>query len=420
MSCFCYRNGQLWAENVPVTRIAEHAGTPTYVYAAEGLRAQYRTLATALSSLPTTICYALKSNSNLAVIRIFAKLGAGADVVSEGELRRALAAGIPPNKIVFAGVGKTKSEMAAALTARVLQFNIESEPELIALSEVAGTMGLTAPVALRINPDVDAGTHDKISTGRKGDKFGIDIAQALHVSQLATKLPGISLEGMAVHIGSQLTRLDPYRTAYARLAELVMALRQNGIPIQRLDLGGGLGVPYRNEVLPSPADYATMVRETVGQLECDLVIEPGRYFVAEAGILLTKVIYIKEGTSRRFAIVDAAMNDLLRPSLYGAYHPILPVNEAEPYTPLSPIDIVGPVCESADILATQYSLPPIAAGDLLAISMAGAYGAVMASTYNSRPLVPETLVDGNKMAIIRPRPSLEALLAADHIPTWLN
>lgn len=417
---FSRRDGHLWAEDVSLARIADDVGTPTYVYAASGLRKRYQGLAHALTGLPATICYAVKANSNLAVIRVFAKLGAGADVVSEGELRRALAAGIPPRKIVFAGVGKTKSEMTAALAAGILQFNVESEPELVALSEVAMSMGLRAPVALRINPDVDAGTHHKISTGRKGDKFGIDIDQALSVVSRAAALPGISFEGIAMHIGSQLTRLEPYRAAYTRLAELVTVLRKKGIAIRRLDLGGGLGVVYRDETLPSPADYAAIVRDTVGNLDCDLVIEPGRYLVAETGILLTRIIYMKDGTSRRFAIIDAAMNDLMRPSLYGAHHPIYPVRNPDSHAATSPIDVVGPVCESTDILSAQYPLPPVAAGDLLAIGMAGAYGAVMASTYNSRPLVPEVLVDGAKMAIIRPRQPLEALIALDQIPTWLS
>ncbi len=419
-SLFSRRDGHLWAEDVSLAQIAKEVGTPTYIYAASGLRNRYQGLAQALSGLPATICYAVKANSNLAVIRVFAKLGAGADVVSEGELRRALAAGIPPQKIVFAGVGKTKDEMAAALTAGILQFNVESEPELIALSEVAAAMGLRAPVALRINPDVDAGTHNKISTGRKGDKFGIDIDQALSVVNLAITLPGIAFDGIAMHIGSQLTKLAPYRAAYTRLAELVTILRGKGIAVRRLDLGGGLGVAYRNETLPSPADYAAIVRDTVGDLNCDLVIEPGRYLVAETGVLLSRVLYMKEGASRRFAIIDAAMNDLMRPSLYGAYHPIYPVRNPEPHAVTSPIDIVGPVCESTDIFSAQYPLPPVTAGDLLAIGMAGAYGAVMASTYNSRPLVPEVLVDGDQMAVVRPRQPLEALLALDQIPAWLS
>ncbi len=419
-SLFSRRDGHLWAEDVSLARIAEEVGTPTYIYTASGLRNRYQGLSQALSGLPATVCYAVKANSNLAVIRIFAKLGAGADVVSEGELRRALAAGISPKKIVFAGVGKTKAEMAAALAAGILQFNVESEPELLALSEVALSMGLRAPVALRINPDVDAGTHNKISTGRKGDKFGIDIDHALSVVNLAVTLPGIAFDGIAMHIGSQLTKLKPYHAAYTRLAELVTMLRGRGVSVRRLDLGGGLGVAYREESLPSPADYAAIVRETVGHLDCDFVIEPGRYLVAETGVLLSRILYIKDGASRRFAIIDAAMNDLMRPSLYGAYHPIYPVRNPDPHAATSPIDVVGPVCESTDIFSAQYPLSPVAAGDLLAIGMAGAYGAVMASTYNSRPLVPEVLVDGGHMAVIRPRQPLEALLALDQIPAWLS
>lgn len=420
MSAFAYRNGLLHAEAVPLDALAAEIGTPFYCYSSEALEAAYRGFAEAVSDLPATICYALKANANLAVVRTFGKLGAGADVVSEGELRRALAAGIPANRIVFAGVGKTRAEMAAGLAAGILQFNVESLPELEALSEVAREAGRTAPVALRVNPDVDALTHDKITTGRAENKFGIDLASAREAFARAAALPGLSVEGIAVHIGSQLTSLAPYRAAFERLAELCRTLRSDGLAIRRLDLGGGLGIAYRDETPPDPQAYAEIVRAATAGLEVELIFEPGRMLVGNAGILVTRVLYVKSGAARRFVIVDAAMNDLLRPSLYDAWHEIRPVAEPAADAERTPVDIVGPVCETADTFARQRPLPPVGSGDLLAILSTGAYGAVMSSTYNCRLPAPEVMVRGRDYAVIRARPDHEALMAQDRLPDWLR
>ncbi len=367
------------------------------------------------------ICYALKANSNLAVICTLAKLGAGADVVSEGELRRALAAGVPVGKIVFSGVGKGEDEMALALDAGIHQFNIESEPELEVLADMAAARGRRAPVAIRLNPDVDAGTHAKIDTGRKENKFGIAIDRAHAVFARAAELPGLAIVGVAVHIGSQLTDLAPFRAAFERVAELVADLRADGHPIRRLDLGGGLGIPYHDDdVPPSPTDYAAMVREVAEPLGCEVVLEPGRLLVGNAGVLVTRVIYVKEGSTRGFVIVDAAMNDLLRPTLYDAYHAIIPVREPEDGAPTRALDVVGPVCETGDIFAAQRPLPPLQPGDLLAICSTGAYGAVMASGYNTRLPAPEVLVRGDAHAVVRPRPSYDEVLGQELMPDWLT
>ncbi len=401
-----------------LARVAEAVGTPAYVYSTAAIGAAYRAFEAALDDLPAAVCYSVKANSNLAVIRTLADLGAGADVVSEGELRRALAAGVPARRIVFAGCGKTRAELAAALDTGILQINVESEPELEALSERAAERGVTAPVALRVNPDVDAETHDHIATGRKQNKFGIDIALAPRIFAEARGLPGIALEGLAVHIGSQLTGIEPFRTAFSRLARLTEELRTEGHAIHRLDLGGGIGIRYHDEEPPSLADYAAAVRETVGGLGCELVFEPGRLLVGNAGILLSRVLYVK-GEGRRFVIVDAAMNDLLRPSMYGAYHEILPVRAPATEAPLVPVEVVGPVCETGDWLATGRPLPPLEGGDLLAICGAGAYGSVMASTYNTRLPAPEVLVNGPAFAVVRTRPSYDQLLAQETLPAWL-
>lgn len=417
MHAFTRRDGILHAEDVPLPRIAEVVGTPVYVYSHAALTGRYRAFAAALSGLPATICYALKANSNQAVIRSLAVLGAGADVVSEGELRRALAARVPPSRIVFAGVGKTAAEMRSALAVGITQFNVESVPELEALSAAAVAVGRRAPVALRINPDVDAGTHAKITTGRKENKFGIAFAEVPAAYARAASLPGIDVVGVAVHIGSQLTELAPFEAAFRRVAEMVGVLRDRGHHIRHLDLGGGLGIAYRGETLPGPEAYAAMVRRTVGSLECELMFEPGRYLVGDAGVMVTRVIYVKRSAERSFLIVDAAMNDLVRPAMYDAYHPIEAV-QVQPEG-LEPVDVVGPVCESSDIFAAQRMLPPLAAGDLLSIGAAGAYGAVMASTYNSRPLIPEVMVKGAELAVIRPRQSVEDLIALDRLPAWL-
>jgi diaminopimelate decarboxylase len=420
MSGFAYIDGTLAAEGVGLDEIAAAVGTPFYCYSSAALVDNYQRYAAAFAGQNALVCYALKANSNQAVIRTFAGLGAGADVVSAGELKRALAAGVPPGKIVFAGVGKTPEEMAAGLDAGILQFNVESREELALLSTVALAKGRRAAIAIRVNPNVDAATHAKITTGKAENKFGIAIDEAEAVYAEAARLPGIEACGISVHIGSQLTDLAPYRAAFRRLAELARALTSAGHGLKRLDLGGGLGISYRLEVMPTPADYAAIVKETLGGLGLQLILEPGRYLVGAAGVLVARVVYVKSGASRKFLILDAAMNDLIRPALYDAYHGILPIREPATGAVYSPMDIVGPVCESSDTFATQRPVPPLGQGDLVAFLMAGAYGAVMASTYNSRPLVPEVLVNGSQFALVRPRPTLEELIALDRMPAWLE
>ncbi|HZS82404.1 MAG TPA: diaminopimelate decarboxylase [Stellaceae bacterium] len=410
----------LAAEGVPLAQIAADIGTPFYCYASGAIEAQYRRYAEAFADQDARIHYAVKANHNLAVIRTLARLGAGADVVSEGELRRALAAGVPPDRIVFSGVGKTREELAFALARGIHQINVESEPELEALSEVASSMGLRAPVALRVNPDVDARTHAKISTGKKENKFGIDLGLVHASAKRAAGLPGIALEGLAVHIGSQLTDLAPYRLAFSRLAELVRELRAEGVGLRRLDLGGGLGIAYRDETPPSLADYAAIVRDATRGLDLALSLEPGRALVGSAGVLVARIIYRKAGATRSFLVLDAAMNDLIRPALYEAWHEIVPLAEPRPDAESMPVDVVGPVCESGDTFATSRMLPPLAAGDLLAFLSAGAYGAVMSSSYNSRRLVPEVLVRGESFAVVRPRPTFDEMLSQDAMPDWLR
>ena len=375
----------------------------------------------ALAGLDHLICYAMKANANLAVLRLMASLGAGMDVVSEGEYRRARAAGVPGERIVFSGVGKTRAEMELALRHGIRQFNVESEPELAALSEVATALGRTAPIALRVNPDVDARTHAKIATGKSENKFGIPLARARAVYAEAARLPGIEVVGVDVHIGSQLTDLAPYEAAFTKVAELTEALRADGHAIRRLDLGGGLGIPYRrsNEAPPLPFDYGEVIRRTVGHLGCEIEIEPGRLIAGNAGVLLSRVIYRKRGEGRDFLIVDAGMNDLIRPAMYDAWHDIVPVAEPPAGADLAPVDVVGPVCETGDTFAVARPLPPLDAGDLVAFRSAGAYGAAMASEYNSRPLVPEVLVSGDRFAVVRARPSYDEMLARDTIPDWL-
>lgn len=420
MTAFHYRNGVLHAEDVALPALAARHGTPAYVYSTAALVQRYRDFAAALAGLPATICYALKANSNQAVIATFARLGAGADIVSAGELKRALAAGVSPKKVVFAGVGKTEAEMVLALDAGILQFNVESEPELRALSRVAQSRGRTAAVCLRVNPDVDARTHAKITTGKSENKFGIEIARAEEIADLASRLPGIALEAVGLHIGSQLTSIEPFRAAFARLADLARALIARGHQLRRIDFGGGLGVSYGNGAAPDLAAYAQAIRDAMHGLDLDIILEPGRFLVADAGILLARVIYMKDGTTKRFAVVDAAMNDLIRPTLYEAWMPIHPVAEPGQGAGTSQVDVVGPICETGDYLALDRKLPPLAAGDLIAIGAAGAYGAAMASTYNSRPLAPEILVNGAEAAVIRPRESVETLIAADRLPPWLE
>jgi len=420
VSEFRYRDGALHVEAVPLAAIAAEVGTPFYCYSTAALARAYGAFAEALAGLPVTVCYSLKANSNIAVVRTLARLGAGADVVSEGELRRALAAGIAPERIVFSGVGKTRDEIAFALSRGIGQINAESESELEAISEVASALGRIASVALRVNPDVDAATHHKIATGRKEDKFGVDLARALALYARAGELTGLAPVGLAIHIGSQITGLAPFRAAFERVAELVRTLRAAGQEVRRLDLGGGLGIVYDQESPPSVTDYAALVHEIIAPLGCELEIEPGRAIAGNAGVLITRVIYVKRGESRTFLIVDAAMNDLKRPALYGAYHAIVPVAQADAQAPLAPADVVGPVCETGDTLAVGRPLPPVGAGDLLAICSAGAYGAVMSSTYNSRLLAPEVLVEDGRYAVVRRRQTYDELLGMDELPEWLS
>jgi diaminopimelate decarboxylase len=417
---FTYRMGVLHADDVAIPAIAEAVGTPFYCYSSTLIADRYRAFAAALADLEPTICYALKANGNQAVVRTLADLGAGADVVSEGELLRAIAAGVPPTRIVFSGVGKTKAEIRTALEHGIWQLNAESLPELDALSEVATATGRTAQIVLRVNPDVDAKTHAKISTGKKENKFGIDWDHVRDAYARAASLPGVEPLGLAVHIGSQLNDLAPFRAAFAKVAEMVAALRADGHVVSRLDLGGGLGVSYRGDTPPDLAGYAQLVRETVGGLGCHLAFEPGRWMVADAGVLVARTIYVKDGTTRRFLILDAAMNDLIRPALYEAYHEIRPVRQASADAPTAPVDVVGPVCESGDTFAVGRPMPPVNAGDLVALMNAGAYGAVMASTYNARPLVAEVMVRGDRFAVVRPRQTLSELIAADRLPPWIE
>lgn len=422
MDHFLYKNGQLHAEDVALREIAESVGTPFYCYSSSTLERHYRLFAEALEPLPHLVCYAVKANSNVAVLRLLGQLGAGMDVVSAGEYLRARAAGVPGERIVFSGVGKTREEMRIALGGGIRQFNVESEPELEALSEVATTMGIEAPIALRINPDVDARTHEKISTGRKEDKFGVPIARASAIYARAAALPGLRVVGIDMHIGSQLTELAPFEAAYTKMAALTRQLRAEGHTIERLDLGGGLGIPYTrsNEAPPLPTDFGTMVKRVLGDLQCEIEIEPGRLIAGNAGVLVSQVIYRKAGEGREFLIIDAAMNDLVRPAMYAAHHDIIPVIEPVPGAPVAPVDIVGPVCESGDTFARQRGMPLLDAGDLVAFRSAGAYGAVMASEYNSRPLVPEVLVKDDHFAVIRRRPSFDEMIARDTIPDWLQ
>ena len=419
MNHFEHRQGRLHAEDVAIADIARAVGTPFYCYSTATIERHYRVFAEALAGLDATICYAVKANDNIAVIRTLARLGAGADVVSEGELRRALAAGVPAAKIVFSGVGKTRAEMSFALAAGIGQFNVESEPELEALDEIAAAAGTRAAVALRVNPDVEAHTHEKIATGRKHDKFGIDIDSARRLYARASNMRGIEPVGLAVHIGSQLTSLVPFRAAFERVAGVVRELRAEGLAVRRLDLGGGLGIIYENESPPHPDDYARMVREVTAGLGVALVFEPGRLIVGNAGVLVTSVIYVKKTPERRFVIVDAAMNDFIRPTLYGARHRVTPVVQA-PGAALHGSDVVGPVCETGDILAKDVKLPDLAPGDLLAIESTGAYGAVMASTYNTRLPVAEVMVNRDQFSVIRPRPEYRDLISLDRVPDWLG
>ena len=420
MDHFRYRDGRLYAEDICLTKLAEGIGTPFFCYSSAMIENNYKAFAKAIACLNASICYAVKANSNIAVVATLARLGAGADVVSGGEVDRALAAGIPAEKIVFSGVGKTIDELCGALVRGVRRINVESFQEIDTLSEAAVASGISVEVAVRVNPDVDAKTHDKISTGRQEDKFGIDLELAQDAYARVKELPGLKVTGVAVHIGSQLLDLSPFRDAYSSLARFVGQLRNEGYEITELDLGGGLGIPYGKETAPDPVAYAAVVAETVGDLDCRLTFEPGRSIVGGAGILVTQVISLKDGIAKRFCIVDGAMNDLIRPTLYGAQHEIITVIEPKEDPSLIRMDVVGPICESGDYLAKDCFLPRLASKDLLVVRTAGAYGAVMGSTYNARPLAPEVLVNGQDYAVVRRRATFDDMMKFEMVPTWLE
>ena len=411
-----YRGGALHLEKVAVAAIAQSVGTPFYAYSSDFIETRYRRFMAAFTGQNVRLAYAVKANSNLAIIRQLGRLGAGADIVSEGELRRALAAGIAPARIIFSGVGKAESEIALALQTGVDQINVESVPEMAALSAIATKMGKTANIAIRVNPDVDARTHAKISTGKRENKFGIDLAHVAEAARRARDLPGLKPVGLAVHIGSQITSLAPFEAAFARVLDAMRELSEAGIALNRLDLGGGLGIRYKDENPPEVEDYAAMVARLTRGLGLDLAFEMGRWLVGNAGILVSRVLYVKEGVTRRFAVVDAAMNDLVRPALYEAWHEIVPV--AARAGARQPYDVVGPVCETGDTFAEERDLAPLDAGDLIAFCSAGAYGAIMSSGYNSRLMVPEVLVHGDQFAIVRPRPGYDDMLAQEKVPPW--
>lgn len=401
--------------------IAAEVRTPFYVYSTATLERHFRLFDDALSGMDHLVCYAMKAASNQSIIKTLAALGAGMDVVSGGEYLRAIRAGVPPDRIVFSGVGKTRAEMEMIVQGGVRQVNVESEPEMVLLDKVARAHGKKIPITIRVNPDVDAKTHAKIATGKSENKFGIPITKARDVYAMAAKLEGLEIVGIDVHIGSQLTDLEPFGLAYRKVAELTQTLRADGHDIRRLDLGGGLGIPYvrGNEAPPLPADYGALIKREVGHLGCEVEIEPGRLIVGNAGLLVSSVIYVKEGEGRNFLILDAAMNDLIRPAMYDAHHDIVPVQEPKAGADYADFDVVGPVCETGDTFARNRALQRLEDGDLVAFRSAGAYGAVMASEYNSRPLIPEVLVKGDQFAVIRPRPTLEEMINRDTIPSWL-
>lgn len=421
MHHFAYRNGVLHAEAVSLDALAAAVGTPFYCYSTATLERHYAVFADAFADVNALICYAMKANSNQAVIKTLAKLGAGADVVSGGELKRARAAGIPADKIMFSGLGKTAAELSAAIDEGILCINVESEPELELLSSIATAKGRAAHISVRVNPDIDAKTHHKIATGRAENKFGIPISRAREVYANAAKLPGLKVAGVDMHIGSQITDLDPFGNAFTLLAEFVRTLRSDGHTISHVDLGGGLGIPYRddNEPPPRPEAYAEVVKRATRDLDCRLIFEPGRLIVGNAGILVTRILFVKHGEAKNFVVVDAAMNDLIRPTLYEAYHEVWPVAETPASGRRIRADVVGPVCESGDFLAIDREMPEPAPGALLAIMTAGAYGAVQAGTYNTRALVPEVLVKGPEWAVVRPRLEVDQLIALDRMPDWL-
>ena len=420
MDHFLYRDGALYAEDVPISEIAASVGTPFYVYSTATLERHFKLFDEALEGMDHLVCYAMKAASNQAILKTLAALGAGMDVVSGGEYARAKAAGVPGERIVFSGVGKTRDEVRMALSGGIRQFNVESEPEMHVISEIATELGVEAPITIRVNPDVDAKTHAKIATGKSENKFGIPMSKARVAYAEAARLPGIEIVGIDVHIGSQLTDLEPYRQAFTKVADLTETLRKDGHNIRRLDLGGGLGIPYErsNEAPPLPMEYGQVIRETVGHLGCEIEIEPGRLIAGNAGLMISEVIYVKEGEGREFLILDAAMNDLIRPAMYEAHHDIIPVVEPAPGTEQAAIDIVGPVCESGDTFAKQRLMPFLSAGDLVAFRSAGAYGAVMSSEYNSRPLIPEVLVKDDQLstALLEPLILKKEVIASNIYP----
>jgi diaminopimelate decarboxylase len=421
MDHFLYKNGELHAEDVPVAEIAAAVGTPFYVYSTATLLRHFKLFDDALRGMDHLVCYAMKAASNQAILKTLGDAGAGMDVVSGGEYMRAKAAGVPGDRIVFSGVGKTADEIRLALAGGIRQFNVESEPEMQVLNAVALELGVVAPITIRVNPDVDAKTHAKIATGKSENKFGIPISRAHEVYAMAGALKGLDVIGIDVHIGSQLTDLAPFEAAYNKVAELTEELRAQGHNIKRLDLGGGLGIPYErsNEAPPLPSDYGALVKRTLGHLGCEIEIEPGRLIAGNAGLMVSEVIYVKEGEDREFLIIDGAMNDLIRPAMYDAHHDIVPVVEAAAGIEMAKYDIVGPVCESGDTFAKHREMAPMKSGDLVAFRSAGAYGAVMASEYNSRPLVPEVLVNRDQFAVIRARPTFDEMINRDTIPQWL-
>jgi diaminopimelate decarboxylase len=420
MNHFDYRGGILHAEGVALERLAAAVGTPFYCYSTATLTRHYEVFAGAFADVRALVCYAMKANSNQAVIKTLAGLGAGADVVSGGELKRALLAGVPPQKIMFSGVGKTEAELAAAVDAGILCVNVESEPELASLSAIAAAKGRRTDISLRVNPDVDARTHAKIATGKSENKFGIPISRAREVYAHGAKMPGVRMSGVDMHIGSQITELKPFDDAFALLSEFVHMLRADGHAIEHVDLGGGLGIPYRDgDDPPGPQAYAAVVKRATASLDCTLIFEPGRLIVGNAGILVTRVLYVKRGEAKTFVIVDAGMNDLVRPTLYEAHHEVRPVKEPPAGAPRILADVVGPVCESGDFLALDRTMAEPAPGDLLAVMTAGAYGAVQAGTYNTRPLVAEVMVKDNRYSLVRPHIGVDEIIALDRLPDWM-
>lgn len=421
MDHFLYKNGVLFAEDVPVAEISAAVGTPFYVYSTATLLRHFKLFDDALEGMDHLVCYAMKAASNQAILKTLGDAGAGMDVVSGGEYLRAKAAGIPGERIVFSGVGKTADEIRLALMGGIRQFNVESEPEMLVLNAIALELGVIAPITIRVNPDVDAKTHAKIATGKSENKFGIPISRAHEVYAMAGAMKGLDVIGIDVHIGSQLTDLEPYELAYQKVAELTEELRSQGHNIRRLDLGGGLGIPYErtNTAPPLPSDYGALVKRTLGHLDCEIEIEPGRLIAGNAGLMVSEVIYVKKGEDREFLIIDGAMNDLIRPAMYEAHHDIIPLIEPQVGIEMTKYDIVGPICESGDTFAKHRVMPPMKSGELVAFRSAGAYGAVMSSEYNSRPLIPEVLVHGDQFAVIRARPTIDEMINRDTIPEWL-